>query len=183
MNAEMNRRRLQRVSDYRRRRSSLVVFLIGLFAQAAGQPALAATQIHNISLTPATITFLGTDPDSPTITVPVAAFFRTTAGSTSRGWTLSVQATSGNNMATCPSTIPISKVQVSCTSVAVDTGATGVCAAPFNLSTGLQTVSSGLEGSGNATPYTTNINFTFTDSWRYIATNTACSVTLNYQIT
>jgi hypothetical protein len=31
-------------------------------------------------------------------------------------------------------------------------------------------------------PYIIIINFTFQDSWRYIATNTPCSVSLTYRI-
>ena len=163
-------------------RSLAGLLLTGLWWQAAVQPLFAATKIHNSSATPVTVTFLGIDPDSPTLTVPVTISFRTTGGSTAQSWSLSVQATSGANMANCPSTIPISKIQVSCVSSSSDNGGTASCAAPFNLSTGLQTVASGNEGIGNAVPYATAINFTLQDSWRYIATNTACTVNLSYQI-
>jgi hypothetical protein len=169
--------------QYLSRRSTVGVLLISLLWQAFERPALAATQIHNQTVSPVTITFLGNDPDSPTLTVPVTVTFRTTAGANNKTWQLDLQATSGANMASCPSTIPVSKVQVSCTSTSVTNGGTGVCGAPFNLSTGLQTIASGFEGTGNATPYTVVINFTFNDSWRYIATNTSCTVSLNYQIT
>ena len=150
---------------------------------ALPQPLLAATKIHNELASPVTIIFLGTDPDSPTLTVPVTIYFRTTGGQTNNNWRISLQAASGPNMMNCPSTIPVDRIQVSCVSAIADDGAAiANCAAPFNLSTGLQTISSGTEGAGNARPYETVINFTFQDSWRYIATDTSCSVNLNYQI-
>lgn len=158
------------------------VVLLGIAWLALEQPLLAVTKIHNVSASPLTITFLGTDPDSPTLTVPVTVFFRTTGGKLTNNWSLSVQATSGPNMINCPSTIPVGTIQVSCVSSVADNGGTANCAAPFNLSTGLQTISSGTEDTGNATPYDTVINFTFQDSWRYIASNTSCTVNLNYQI-
>lgn len=43
-------------------------------------------------------------------------------------------------------------------------------------------IASGNEGTGNAVPYLATVNFTLQDSWRYIATNTACTVNLSYQI-
>ena len=164
------------------RRFAAAVLLCATSAVLAEQRAAAATQIHNQAATPATITFTGTDPDSPNLTVPVTVSFRTTSGSNSKTWSISVQATSGANMNSCPSTIPINKIQVSCVSAASDNGGTAACAAPFNLSTGLQTIASGNEGTGNAVPYTMAVNFALQDSWRYIATNSPCTVTLNYQI-
>ena len=159
------------------------VALLGIAWLAFSQAVCAATKIHNEVITPATITFLGTDPDSPTLTVPVTVAFRTTGGQVTNNWSLSVQAASGPNMINCPSTIPIDKIEVSCVNAIADDGAAAAnCAAPFNLSTGLQTISSGMEGAGNARPYETVINFIFQDSWRYIATDTSCTVNLNYQI-
>jgi hypothetical protein len=159
-----------------------VIALLGIALLALPAPLRGATKVHNEAVSPATITFLGTDPDSPTLTVPVTVFFRTTGGRLTNSWRLSVQAASGSNMLNCPNSIPVDKIQVSCVSAVSDNGGTANCAAPFNLSTGLQTISSGTEGTGNATPYETVINFTFEDSWRYIATDTSCTVTLNYQI-
>jgi len=174
--------RLQSVAIKHRWRLAAGLFLAGALWQVMERTAYSGTQIHSILATPATITFLATDPDSPTLTVPVTVQFRTTGGSNTKAWQLDLQATSGANMVGCPSAIPINKIQVSCVSSSVDNGGTGVCAAPFNLSTGLQPIASGMEGTGNAVPYQVVLNFTFQDSWRYIATNTACSVTLNYQI-
>jgi len=149
----------------------------------SAQPLLAATKIHNQTTTPLTLTFIGADPDTPVLSVPVTVFFRTTGAKVNGTWSLSVQAVSGPNMINCPNAIPVESIRVSCVSAVADDGAEPAsCASPFNLSTGLQTVSSGTEGIGNARPYETIINFTFQDSWRYIATDSACTINLNYQI-
>lgn len=71
---------------------------------------------------------------------------------------------------------------MTCVSASASNGGTGGCSAPFNLSTGLQTIAGGTEGTGNATPYTVVANFSFQDSWQYIATNSPCTVSLSYQI-
>jgi hypothetical protein len=145
-------------------------------------PLLAATQIHNQSVTPSALTFLATDPDVPVLTVPATITFRTTAGQTTKTWALNVQASSGANMINCPNPIPVSAVQVRCISVSVANGGNGACSGPFNLSTGLQNLAGGREGTGNAVPYTIVVEFTFQDSWRFIATNSPCTVNLSYQI-
>ena len=179
----MSFRRLQFGPNCYRGRIAAAIVLLGMNWLVFASPLRAATKIHNESATPITLTFLGADPDSPTLSVPVTIFFRTTGGGVNNNWSLSVQAASGPNMINCPSTIPIDTIQVSCVSTLADDGdAIANCAAPFNLTTGLQTISSGTEGAGNARPYETVINFTFQDSWRYIATDTACTVNLNYQI-
>ncbi|MBI2819383.1 MAG: hypothetical protein HYX73_05325 [Acidobacteria bacterium] len=178
----MNLRRLQFGPKFLGGQIAAAVVLLGIAWLTFEQPLFAVTKIHSVSASPLTITFLGTDPDSPTLTVPATILFRTTGGSTARSWSLSVQAASGPNMINCPSTIPVDKIQVSCVSSISDNDGTAACAAPFNLSTGLQLISSGTEGTGNANPYETVINFTFQDSWRYIATDTSCTVNLNYQI-
>ena len=178
----MNLRRLQFGFGLCVSRIASGIVLGSFFWVVLEQPVLAATKIHNESASPLTITLLGTDPDSPTLTVPVTINFRTTGGNLNNAWSLSVQATSGANMINCPSSIPVDKITVSCASSVSNNGGTANCAAPSNLSTGLQTISSGTEGTGNATPYDTVINFTFQDSWRYIATDTSCTINLNYQI-
>ena len=152
--------------------------------QAFTLPVLAATQIHTISATPATILFAANDPDIPTVPGNVSATiaFRTTGGDLARNWRVDVQAAGGANLANCPRAIPVSRIRVTCVSAISDNGGTGGCAAPFNLSSGPQMVASGLEGTGNAVPYTITINFSFQDSWQYIATNSPCTVTLSYQI-
>jgi len=160
---------------------SLVFVLVW---QAFTLPVLAATQIHNISVTPATILFAANDPDTPTVPGNVSATinFRTTGGNNLRNWRVDVQAAGGGNLANCPRSIPVSQIRVTCVSATAATGGTGGCAAPFNLSSGSQMVASGTEGSGNASPYAITVNFSFQDSWQYIATNSPCTVTLSYQI-
>ena len=144
----------------------------------------ATTQIHQATATPAIVTFFANDPDAPFVPASVSATinFRTTGGSPAKAWSLEVQAAGGPNLASCPSTVPINRITAACVSATADDGGTGSCNAPFTLSTSPQVVASGVEGTGNATPYVVIINFTFQDSWRYIATNTPCSVSLTYRI-
>jgi hypothetical protein len=143
----------------------------------------ATTQIHNVSVTPAAITFLANDPDLASVPGSMSGTitFRTTGGALDRTWRVDVQATSPD-LLSCPNTIPISRIRVSCVSATADEGGTGACGSPFSLSTTAQTVASGTEGTKNATPYVVTLNFSFQDSWRYIATTTPCTVNLTYQI-
>ena len=173
---------LQPVNESVSKRIATAVLLYVFVWQAMESPLLAATQIHNQSVTPLALTFLATDPDVPVLTVPATISFRTTGGNNTRTWSLSVQATSGANMINCPNPIPISAVQARCISASVANGGTGTCSAPFSLSTGLQNLAGGREGTGNAVPYTIVVEFRFVDSWRFIATNTACTINLSYQI-
>ena len=85
-------------------------------------------------------------------------------------------------MINCPNPIPINAVQVRCISVSVSNGGNGACSGTFNLSTSLQNIAGGREGTGNAVPYQIVVEFTFQDSWRFIGTNTPCTVNLSYQI-
>ncbi len=160
-----------------------LALLMVWLAHALAPLAHAATQIHSVSVTPAAITFLANDPDLAFVPGNVSGTiaFRTTGGATTRTWRVDVQATTGN-LASCPSTIPVSRIQVSCVSATSDNGGTGSCGAPFSLSTTPQTIASGTEGTGNATPYTITLNFSFQDSWQYIATTSPCTVSLTYQI-
>lgn len=155
-----------------------------LVVQMTTLPAFAITKLHNVVATPATIVFAANDPDTPTVPGNVTATisFRTTGGDLLRTWRLDVQATGGGSLANCPRSIPVSRIRVTCVSATADNGGTGVCAAPFNLSTGLQTLANGTEGTGNASPYAITVNFTFEDAWQYIATNSPCVVNLSYQI-
>ncbi len=143
----------------------------------------APTNIRTPTATPPTITFTANDPDNPAVAGNIAATisFSTTGGSASNTWNVQVQATSAN-FASCPSTVPASQVRATCASVVVDSGATGTCSGPVNLSTGLQTIASGTETNGN-TSYTIVVNYAFTDSWRFIPTGAACSLGLSYLIT
>ena len=161
-------------------RALLTVWLAHTLASLAHA---ATTQIHSVSVTPAAITFPANDPDLASVpgNVSGTVTFRTTGGALDRTWRVDVQATA-TNMANCPSTIPVSKIRVSCVSATSDNGGTASCGAPFDLSTTAQTIASGTEGTGNATPYVVTLNFSFQDSWRYIATTSPCTVNLTYQI-
>jgi hypothetical protein len=158
--------------------------LVLLLLHYGGGTTQAATRIHNQIVTPSTLVFLATDPDTPLVpgNVSASVAFRTTGGSTANTWRVEVQATGGGNMLNCPNSIPVSRIRVTCVAATAE-GGTAACGAPFALSTALQTVATGTEGSGNARPYTITLNFTFQDSWQYIATNTPCAVNLSYRIT
>lgn len=161
---------------------SLVLVLVW---QVCTRPVFAAaTRLHNLSVTPATILFAANDPDIPTVPGNVTATiaFRTTGGDNQRSWRVDVQATGGGNLANCPRPVPVSRIRVTCVSATADNGGTGACAAPFNLSNIPQMIAGGTEGTGNASPYAIIVNFSFQDSWQYIATNSPCTVNLSYQI-
>jgi hypothetical protein len=175
-------------------RHKFLGFLLLLSAwQAFSATGLAATVIASKSATPATITFYANNPDSPSVTGNATATitFTTNGGSYARTWNVRVQATSAN-FASCPSTVPISRVAVTCGSVSITGGnssypGSGVCSASSSLSTSLRTVASGMEANnGSGYPvYTIRLTFTFLDSWGYIAvpSGAPCTVDLNYLIT
>jgi hypothetical protein len=79
--------------------------------------------------------------------------------------------------------VPVSAIRVACSSADVSGGAgTGVCAPAFSLSQVPQVLAQGNQGNNTRT-YTVGVNFSFTDSWRYIASNgPSCSLTLTYTI-
>ena len=165
------------------RRISALLTLVVIW-QGSRVMGLAATSILNPMATPLTITFSANDPDSPSVAGSSTATitFRATGGSNARTWNVQVQATT-TNFGSCPSTVAANRVQVTCVSSTVSGGGgTGSCSGPFNLSTALTTVASGTEGNG-ARDYTVNVNFTFLDSWGFIATTAPCSVSLQYLIT
>lgn len=142
-----------------------------------------ATNIQIPSATPATITFTASDPDNPSVAGSSSATisFRTTGGNSTSTWRVEVQAASANFFS-CPNAVPATRVIVNCANVSTTRSATGVCSGSVNLSTGFQTIASGLEDNGNV-QYTIVVNFTFTDSWRFIPGGSSCSLGLNYLIT
>lgn len=173
------------------KRSRRSIFLAGVLVTSVclhtiAPFAEAATRIHENSITPAIINFVSADPDSGTVLGSSAGtvFFRTTGGSNLRSWTVRVQSTSGSLFAGCPSSIPVNKVTITCTSATAGSDGTGSCGSPITLSTSPQLIASGTEGTGNSTPY--NVTYTaslsITDSWSYIATTTGCTVNLSYEI-
>ncbi len=146
-------------------------------------PAFAST-ITTISVVPANINFNATDPDFPSVSGSSAATgtFSMTGGAPSRNWTFSVQA-GASNFTGC-TTVPASAVTVTCSSATNSnsggSAGTAVCSAPFSLSTTAQQVAGGREGSSSDS-YTITINYTLTDSWKFIAaTAPTCPITLTY---
>ena len=139
-----------------------------------------ATASITLSVTPATISFQATDPDSPADPGSSAAVVKWTSNSTVlRQWSLSVQP-SATSFQGCP-TVPVSAVTVTCTQA---TNATlfgnGACSAPAALTTSPQTVASGNEGLGSGA-YEVDLTFTLTDSWKYIANSSPqCTLTVTY---
>lgn len=166
--------------------------LAGLIALVAAWTGLlasgfAATSILTQSASPLTITFSANDPDTPTVSGSSSATitFSTNGGKNGNTWTVQVQATTAN-FGSCPSTVPVTQVTVSCASATVGGGGgTGACFPSGTLSTALRTVASGTEGAGGGQTYTVTLNFTFTDSWGYVATPSGapCTISLNYLIT
>lgn len=175
-------------------RHKLWGFMLLVFAwQALSVVGLAATVIPSKSATPSTITFNANDPDSPSVAGNTTATitFATNGGSYLRTWNVRVRATSVN-FAGCPSTVPVSRVMVTCGGVSITGGSSahpgsGSCSASSSLSTSLQTVASGMEANnGTGYPiYTIMLSFTFLDSWGYIAvpSGAPCTINLNYSIT
>jgi hypothetical protein len=137
--------------------------------------------ISGMSATPATVSFLATDPDLGAVTGTASTVtWSAVGGLLTNTWTLTVQA--GVTSFSGCSTVPVSAVTVTCTSASA-TGilaGTGVCAAAFPLSTSPHQIASGTEGSVSGA-YTVNITFTLTDMWKYVAAvSPACTLTLTY---
>jgi hypothetical protein len=131
---------------------------------AAAGALMAQSRLGPIIATPAAIRFTATDPDQGSVAGTPATIT----------WTVS------NGCGT----VPASAIRVSCSSATVSGGfGNGACAAPFSLSNTPQLLASGRQGLFTNT-HTVNVNFSFTDSWRYIASNGAsCSLALTYSVT
>lgn len=133
-----------------------------------------------VNVTPASISFNATNPDSvPVVAGNASASVTWQALSGGNNWNLKVQASSPS-FANCPA-VPVSAVRVSCSSASVGSlGGSAACSGSFPLSTAAQQVAGGAEGVV-AYNYSVTITFTLADSWKYIAeTNPACSLTLTY---
>ena len=148
---------------------------------AAAGALMAQSQLGPIIATPAAIRFTATDPDQGAVAGTPATITWVTDRGSNNFWSISVNA-DRSTLNGC-GTVPTSAIRVSCSSATVSGGGgTGTCAAPFSLSGTPQLVAGGREGSSTRT-YTVNINFSFTDSWRYIASNgPSCSLTLTYSV-
>src|SRR6266404_6131253 len=134
--------------------------------------------VSSLAVSPASITFVATDPDLITVTGPATTVtWQAAGGSGSNTWTLKVAA-SASTFAGC-ATVPVSAVTVSCTSATVDAGGgTGTCGGAVALSTTSTQIASGKEGGGTRN-YTVTLGSTLADTWKYIATQTpSCTLTL-----
>ncbi len=137
----------------------------------------------SLTITPATISFTGTNPTSAPVVAGSAAASVTWSNSnpSAGNWNLTVLSSSPT-FTNCPS-IPLSAVTVSCTSSAVTPNGSATCSAPFALSTSAQQVVGGHQSAATSN-YAVNLTFTLADSWKYIAeTNPSCSLSLSYLAT
>jgi len=142
---------------------------------------LAFATIAALSATPGTISFSAANPNSGTVSGSSSGTVTWTVllGSHLQHWTVGVQAGSATFVG-C-SSIPVSAVQVSCSSGSVSGGGgTAACSGSFPLSTTLQTIAGGFEGD-LVNSYSVSLNFTLAESWRYVA-GSSCSITLTYSV-
>jgi len=152
------------------------MLMLGLALPAA----LPAADPTNISVSPQTLSFQSSDPDSSPATATASVTWSVWFGSGS--WNLSVRANS-STLANCPA-VPVSAIRVRCASVSVGgiPAGSGTCAQPFLLTTTSQKVAAGTQGRIFAN-YAISIIYEFTDSWKYRgATSPPCSLTLTYAI-
>jgi hypothetical protein len=147
-----------------------------------------STSVDSMTASPATISFVSTDPDlSPVSGSSAATIAITLSGENHvRAWSLGIQA--GSSTFTGCTTLPASAVTATCTNVVVNqisgpTIGTGACASGAGLSSSSSiTVASGNEGTGSNS-YTITIKFILTDSWQYIgATSPTCPLTVTYTL-
>ena len=131
--------------------------------------------VSGLTASPATISFHATDPDRGTVIANSVSTITWTlnGGNADQPWALLIQA-NGTSVSGCP-TIPVSAVTVSCSSAS-----TGSCNnGSFPLSSTSQQVAGGSEIPGSST-YTVIINLSLADRWSYIATQSSCTLSLNY---
>ncbi|MCL6545354.1 MAG: hypothetical protein K6T61_08985 [Bryobacteraceae bacterium] len=156
--------------------SARLMLMLGLALPAA----LPAADPTNMSVSPQTLSFRSSDPDSAPVTATASVTWSVWLGRGS--WNLSVRAGSPT-LANCPS-VPVSAIRVRCASVSVGgfPAGSGACAQPFLLTTASQQVAAGTQGRIFAN-YNINIIYEFTDSWKYRGANAPpCSLTLTYTI-
>lgn len=137
--------------------------------------------VSSFTAMPSAIYFTAANPDGGPVSGSSTATlsWSVAGGSTLQNWTVSVQATA-SSFTGC-STVPVSAVNVSCATAAVNGGGgTGSCGGSFSLSTVAQQVAGGAEGDG-LQDYTVQVNYSLADSWRYVA-NPSCSLTVTYTV-
>jgi hypothetical protein len=146
-------------------------------------PASAVNLISSLTVSTGTLSITATSPDSGPFSITGGATWNVLINIFGDAWTLNLQATSAS-FASC-SNVPLSAVRVTCTSI-TDSGLTGVthsCAPAFNLSTSNQLLASGTDPAvGILASHTVNLQFTFTDSWKYPGSSSSCNVNLNYTL-
>ena len=135
-----------------------------------------------LSAAPGTISFQATNPALGLVPGSSAATVTWTvqSGSQLQNWTINAQA-GASAFAGC-STIPVSAVRATCGSASVSGGGgTGSCSGSFQLSTLAQQVAGGVQGDGTNS-YSVSIGYTLDESWRYLASSSACTLTLIYTV-
>jgi len=135
-----------------------------------------------VTATPATISFAATNPDAPAVAGNATASITwQSTGQAHLPWNLSIQS-DGVNFLNCP-LIPVSAIAVSCSRAAVTGGGgSGVCSATAPISASPRVVASGEQSVSNAS-YQVNLNFTLSDSWKYIAQlSPSCTLSLTYTV-
>ncbi len=133
-----------------------------------------------VTVTPATVSFNGPDPDLPLVpgTPGAQVAWRGNGNDGGPNWTVWVEAASGS-FDLCP-TVPASAVTVSCQSAQGGGGALAACSPAFTLSSSPRAVATGTQVKG-ANLYSVSLTFTLNDSWRHAAAP-QCTLNLTYTI-
>ena len=137
----------------------------------------------SLSVSPATITFTATNPNSAPVDAgsSAASVSWTNLDFNTGNWNLTVQSGT-TSFSNCPD-VPVSAVTVSCASVSTSLGGSGSCSAPFALSTSPQVAAGGTQALFTYS-YSVTLNFTLSDNWKYVAeTSPSCSLSLSYLAT
>ena len=137
----------------------------------------------SLTVSPATVTFTATNPDSAAVAsggAGASVSWQSRDGKAGT-WSLTVQA-GAPGFSNCP-TVPIAAVTVFCASAVTNAGRSGNCSPPFALSTLPQVVAGGNQGMTTFS-YAVTLSFTLADNWKYIAeTSPPCSLSLSYAAT
>ncbi len=145
----------------------------------------ASTSIPSMSVAPASLSFNGTDPDLVAISAsnPITVNFTMSGGKNKDQWSLEVWA-GATTFASCP-LVEDHAVTITCTSAIVGYaggGGTASCSNQITLSASAQTVASGKQDTGSNRPFTVTLAAVLNDQWRFTATTTPCTLTLNYRL-
>lgn len=132
-----------------------------------------------------TVTLNSSNPDG-SASVATSTTWGAPIGILSDRWNMTIAAGS-SSFTNCP-LVALGAVMITCTSVAITGvalgGTSSACSAPFPLSTMPQALAGGTDGVVLSAIglHTINLNIGFTDSWRYPATTSACTLSLNYSL-